>query len=138
MVTVRDSREIPASLLKIWEIVSDVDNDPKYWPGINSINNISKDGNIIEREATVGFRNSKSKQTVILEPTKTITTKMNEGPMIGTKVITLDQLGDIRTKIDVVWDFRLDGIPVLFRNGAQRNIIEGTREALDRIARVFQ
>ncbi len=135
MVTLKDSREIPAKLLRVWEIVSDIDNDPKYWPGINSVSNISKYGNVIEREVTVGFRNSKSKQTVILEPTKSVTTKMNEGPMIGAKVVTLSQIGDNRTNIEVIWDFRLDGIPVLFREGVQKFIIEGTKVALDRIAK---
>lgn len=138
MVTIKDSREISAPLDKIWDIISDVDNEPKYWPGINSVRNISKNGNIIEREATVGFRNAKSKQTVILQPKKSVTTKMSEGPMIGTKVTTLTPIEDKKTKIEVTWDFRLDGIPVLFREGAQRAITTGTKKAFDRIAKAVQ
>lgn len=121
MVTIKDSREIFAAIDKIWSIISDVDNEPKYWPGINSVHNISKNGNVIEREATVGFRNAKSRQTVILEPKKSVTTKMNEGPMIGTKVTTLTPLDGKKTKIEVTWDFRLDGIPVLFRGEPSRS-----------------
>jgi len=76
VVTISDSREILAPIDRVWDIVADVDNDPKYWH-INGIHNISRDGNVIEREVTVGFRNS-SRQTVVLTPKQSIEVTMTE------------------------------------------------------------
>jgi len=56
VVTVRDSLEVSAPLDRVWDIVADVDNDPKYWPNIHTVNDISKDANVTEKEVTVGFR----------------------------------------------------------------------------------
>jgi hypothetical protein len=53
------------------------------------VDNISKDGNVIEREVTVGFRKSKSRQTILLNPKKSVEITMTEGPVNGTRVITL-------------------------------------------------
>ncbi|PWU78733.1 MAG: hypothetical protein DLM72_21030 [Candidatus Nitrosopolaris wilkensis] len=52
VVTIRDSLEVSAPLDRVWDIVADVDNDPKHRPNIRTVNNISKDGNVIEREVT--------------------------------------------------------------------------------------
>ena len=68
VVTIKDSQEISAPIDQVWDIVADVDNDPKYWPNLHTITNISKDGNVIEREVTVGLRKSKSRQTILLNP----------------------------------------------------------------------
>jgi hypothetical protein len=53
MVTIRDSLEVSAPLDRVWDIVADVDNEPKYWPNIHTLDNISKGGNVVEREVTV-------------------------------------------------------------------------------------
>jgi hypothetical protein len=50
MIAIHISKEIEASLEQEWNIVSDVDREPEYWQGTNSIKNIKKEGNVIERE----------------------------------------------------------------------------------------
>ena len=50
MVTIEVSVEISAPIDKVWDIVSDIDNEPKFWKGTKEVRNISKDGDkIIQR-----------------------------------------------------------------------------------------
>ena len=134
MVTINATREVSAPLDRVWEIVSAVDNEPNYWRGLNSVSNINKNGNVIEREVTVGFRNSKGYQKVVLNPKKSIEITMTKGPMIGTKITILSQSSDNKTKIDVSWNVEKWNVPFLARNIVQNQIKESTKEALNKIA----
>ncbi|MFN4336650.1 MAG: type II toxin-antitoxin system RatA family toxin [Candidatus Nitrosocaldus sp.] len=128
------SRVIDAPIERVWKIVSDVDNEPKYWHGTRSIKNISKDGNRISREATIAFRNSVCKEEVILEPEKKrIDTNILDGPMIGHKIVTLTDLNG-KTRVDVLWDIRLKGMLSMFSSMVKGHIEEGTNDALERIS----
>lgn len=70
MITFNASREMSAPVDRIWNIVADVDNEPKYWRGTKTVKNISKAENKIEREVTIAFKDSKCRQTVLLNPKK--------------------------------------------------------------------
>jgi hypothetical protein len=122
----------------VWSIVSDVDSEPRYWRDLYSIYNISRNGNVIEREVTVGFRNLKGRQIVELHPKRSIEVTLTEGPMTGNRIITLIQSSDGSTRVCISWDVRLSGVPLLFRGVVRERIAEGTEEALDRIARAAQ
>jgi hypothetical protein len=50
---IKVSREIPAPIDQVWNIVSDIDNDTKYWSTFKAIKNINETGNVIEREVTL-------------------------------------------------------------------------------------
>jgi len=136
MVEINASQEVQAPLDLVWDIISDVDGEPRYWRDLHAVYNISRNGNVIEREVTVGFRNSKGRQIVELQPKKSIEIRLTEGPMIGTRIMTLipSSSGET-TKVNVSWDVKLSGIPLLFRGVVRERIEEGTKEALDRIAR---
>jgi ribosome-associated toxin RatA of RatAB toxin-antitoxin module len=58
MIAINISKEMKASPERVWDIVSDVDREPEFWHGTKSIKNISKKGNVIEREVVIAFRNS--------------------------------------------------------------------------------
>jgi carbon monoxide dehydrogenase subunit G len=137
MVIFKDSQEVPAPLDRVWDIIADVDNEPQYCPGLNTVRNISKTGNVIEREVTVGFRDSRGRPTVVLHPKESVEVTMTEGPMKGTRIVKLSPSGD-KTKIDISWDFELVGIPLLFRGNMKNQIMIGTRQALNRIVRAVQ
>ena len=138
MTEINASKEIPAPLDRVWSIVSDVDSEPRYWRDLHAVYNISRTGNVIEREVTVGFRNLKGRQIVELHPKKSIEMTLTEGPMTGNRIITRVPSGDGTTKINVSWDVKLSGVPLLFRGVVRERIAEGTAEALDRIARAVQ
>lgn len=138
MTEINANREISAPLDRVWNIVSDVDSEPRYWRDLHAIYNISRNGNVIEREVTVGFRNTKSRQIVELHPKKSIEVTLTEGPMTGNRIITLIPSSDETTKVNVSWDVKLSGIPLLFRGIVRERIAEGTEEALDKIAGAVQ
>jgi carbon monoxide dehydrogenase subunit G len=137
MVTINASREVSAPVDKVWDIVADVDNEPRYWHGTKSVNNISKSGNTIEREVTIAFKDSKCRQTVVINPKKSIEIAITDGPLKGTKVITLSPSGD-KTRIDVVWNIKLTGFLGMFTGMVKKHIAEGTEEALERIAKAVE
>lgn len=138
MVTINTSREVSASPDRVWEIVADVDNEPQYWHGTKTVKNISKAGNKIEREVTIAFKDSKCRQTVVLNPKKSIEIMITEGPIKGTKTVMLSPSGNLKTRIDVVWNIKLTGFLGMFTGMVKKHIAEGTEEALARIAKAVE
>jgi ribosome-associated toxin RatA of RatAB toxin-antitoxin module len=138
MITVNASREMSAPVDRIWNIVADVDNEPKYWRGTKTVKNISKAENKIEREVTIAFKDSKCRQTVLLTPKKSVEIMITQGPIRGTKTVLLDPLDNHKTRIDVVWSVKLTGFLGLFTGVVKRHIAEGTEEALVRIAKAVE
>jgi uncharacterized protein YndB with AHSA1/START domain len=139
---IKVSREISVPADQIWNIVSDVDNETKYWPTYKTIKNINKTGNIIEREVTVtvGPQDAKTHQFVTVNPEQMIIkTNITEGPVTGSRVLTLSPSSDINaTKIDVLWNIDMSGIPVIARGFAKDNFMKTTEEALNRIAQAVE
>jgi ribosome-associated toxin RatA of RatAB toxin-antitoxin module len=139
---IKVSREISAPVDQIWNIVSDVDNETKYWTIYKTIKNINKIDNIVEREVTVtaGPQNAKTHQFVTLNPEQmVIQTNITEGPVTGSRVLTLSPSSDINaTKIDVLWNIDMSGIPVIVKGLAKDNFMKTTEEALNRIAQTVE
>jgi carbon monoxide dehydrogenase subunit G len=133
-ININASQVVEAPLDRVWEIVANVDNDPKYYSGLNNIRNISKDGNKIEREVTVGFLKHKVRQTIILNPKNSVELIMTKGPIQGTKIMTLRQVGEGKTRIDVSWSFTPSGIPAFVHDMVKSEISKGTKEALQKIS----
>ena len=143
--SINASKEISAPLDRVWNIISNVDDDePLYWQDLNAVfYNTSKKGNIVEREVTGGLRNLKGRQTLVLYPKKAIELTLTEGRMIGIRIITpIPSRSDneaITTRVNVSWDIKLsDNFPLLFRGVVRERIAEATEEAIDRIARAVQ
>ena len=139
---IKVSREISAPVDQIWNIVSDVDNETKYWTTYKTIKNINKIDNIIEREVTVtaGPQNAKTHQFVTVNPEQmVIRTNITEGPVTGSRVLILSPSSDINaTKIDVLWNIDMSGIPVIVKGLAKDNFMKTTEEALNRIAQTVE
>jgi ribosome-associated toxin RatA of RatAB toxin-antitoxin module len=112
MVTIAEICEVDASADEVWDIVSDVDKDPEYWRGLTSIQNLRKEGNVIEREVVIGFMGRKGTQRIELVPKESIILTMIDGPLRGSREIKLTPFGARRTKIDVSWDIQFSEIPV--------------------------
>lgn len=113
MMSIVVTRETPASLDTVWGIISDIDNEPGYWHSTKSIKNIHKDGNTVEREIVIAFRETK------LDPKKSVKANVTDGILRGTeKDIIVISNGANRTKIDVVWNIKLSGFKIMFANTA--------------------
>ena len=85
MAVIHATIEINASVEKVWEIVSDVDNEPKFWKGTKEVRNILKEGNKINREITIAFKDKKCLQEVTLYPKEKIEAVFTKGIITGIK-----------------------------------------------------
>jgi uncharacterized protein YndB with AHSA1/START domain len=141
---IKVSREISAPIDQVWNIVSDIDNDTKYWSTFKAIKNINETGNVIEREVTLltgPQGDTKTHQFVTVNPERfVVDTNITEGPVTGIRVLTLSPSSEnnTTTKIDATWKVDLSGIPVFGRGFAKDGIMKTTEEAFDRIAQAVE
>lgn len=134
MANFHTSKKIHAPVSEVWKVLSDIDREPEFWHGIKSIKNISKSGNIVEREVVIAFKNSVCKETVTIVPMESITTYITEGPLKGKKVVVINRDEEKASVVDVEWDIRLSGFMGIFSRMVKKHILEGTNDALNRIS----
>ena len=126
------STKIKSTVDKVWDIISDIDNEPKYWKGTKEIRNISKDGNKINREIIIAFRDSKCLQEVTLYPKEKIEAVFTKGIIQGSKTINLKTLeGEIL--LEAIWDVKLSGMMGMFTGMIKKHVKSGTEQALHAI-----
>ena len=138
MIKIVKSREIASSIDRVWGTISNLENEQEHWPVIKNIRVLRRDGNTIEREATImrgPIGDVKSSQTLILDPKRSIMLKMTKGPMTGTRKIVLTPSREDGTRVDVTWEFELQGIPEFAQSFVKNNISEVTESALIQIAK---
>lgn len=138
MVNFHTSKKINAPASDVWVILSDTDREPEFWHGTKSIKNISKSGNSVEREVVIAFKDSVCKETVTIEPMKSVTTDITEGPLKGRKTVVINADGEKACVVDVEWDIRLSGFMGIFSKMVKKHILEGTNDALDRISKIVE
>ncbi len=137
MAKIEASVDIDAPAEKVWDIVSDLDNEPKFWKGTKEVRNIVKEGNFIKREVTIAFRDQKCLQEVTLQPKQKIEAKFTEGIIDGIKTITLTSENS-KTRLDVVWDIKLSGMMGMFTGMIKKHIKNGTEQALQNIKKEIE
>lgn len=132
MATIEVEIEINAPIDKVWEIVSDIDNEPKFWKGTKEVKNLSKEGDLIKREITIAFRDQKCLQDVRLEPKEKVEAKFTKGIINGTKIVKLIPKEE-RTILQTVWDIKLTGMMSMFTGMLKKHIKSGTEQAMQSI-----
>jgi len=132
MATIEVEVEINATVDKVWDVVSDIDNEPKFWKGTKEVKNLSKDGNIVNREIIIAFRDQKCLQEVTLQPKEKIEVKFTKGIIGGKKVISLIPK-DEKTILRTIWDIKLTGMMGMFTGMIKKHIKSGTEQALKSI-----
>jgi len=132
MTIIQSSIRINASTDKVWNIVSDLDNEPKFWKGTKEIRNISREENKVTREITIAFKDSKCMQEVTLEPKQKIQATFTKGIIDGTKTIELIPIEDT-TEVEITWDIKLSGLMGMFTGMVKKHIKNGTDQALESI-----
>ena len=126
------STKIKSSVDKVWGIVSDLDNETKYWKGTKEIHNISKEGNKIKREVIIAFRDSKCLQEVMLYPKEKIEALFTEGIIKGTKTVNLKPIEE-GVLLEVIWEMKLSGMMGMFTGMIKKHVKSGTEQALGSI-----
>ena len=132
MATIVVQTEINATLEKVWEVISDIDNEPKFWKGTKEVKTLSTEGNTIKREITIAFRDQKCLQEIQLKPKESIRAKFTKGILNGTKIITLIPKNN-SVLIETSWDIKLSGMMNMFTGVIKNHIKSGTEQALKSI-----
>ncbi len=132
MATIEVEIEINATIDKVWNVVSDIDNEPKFWKGTKEIKNLSKDGNTVNREITIAFRDQKCLQEVKFQPKEKIVAKFTKGILNGEKIISLIPKEE-KTILNTVWDIKLTGMMSMFTGMIKKHIKSGTEQAMQSI-----
>ncbi len=138
MCHVDRSLVIAADPETVWSIAADLGRETDFWKGSKAVRTLATQGNAIEREVTLAFRNRLQRERVTLEPPSRILHELHDGPMHGTKVVTLMPAGPGRTEIRAVYDIRLRGLLKLGSRMVAKHVGEGTQHALERIRDVAE
>jgi len=129
---IKASVMINSTIDTIWEIISDIDNEPRFWKGTKSVRNISNEGNTTTREITIAFKDKKCMQNVTLFPKERVEALFTDGIIKGQKIISLEQT-DNGCKLEAVWDVKLSGMMSMFTAMIKKHIQSGTEQALQSI-----
>ena len=134
MTEINASVVINSSVDKIWDIISDINNEPEFWKGTKSIRNISQEGNTTKREITIAFKDKKCLQDVTLYPKEKVEAVFTKGIINGRKTITIQEIND-GYELEAVWDIKLSGMMGMFTGMIKKHIQSGTEQALTEIKR---
>lgn len=137
MAIIETSIEINAPTEKVWELVSDIDNEPKFWKGTLEVRNISREGNVVNREIVIAFRDQKCQQEVTLYPKEKIVAVFTKGIISGSKTINLIAQNN-QTLLEVKWDIKLTGLMSIFTGMITKHIKNGTELALQSIKKELE
>ncbi len=121
------SRNIAAPVNQVWNSISNVD--------------MNKTDNNVEREVMISPSNQKNTnhQFVTLYPEQMkIQTNVTEGSITGSRIIALEPIYEDRSRIHVIWNIDLSGIPIAVRGVAENDIKQTTVEDLIRIAKAVE
>ena len=132
MAIIKVEVEINATVDKVWNVVSDIDNEPKFWKGTKEIQNISKEGNTINREITIAFRDQKCLQEVKMYHKEKIEARFTKGIINGEKIISLIPKEE-KTTLCALWDIKLTGMMGVFTGMIKKHIKSGTEQAMQNI-----
>ena len=126
------SVDLNVSIDKVWDIISDLDNEPKFWKGTKEIRNISSNENIVKLEVTIAFRDQKCMQEDTILPKQKIEAKFTKGIIIGKKILNLKET-QIGCNLEAIWEIKLSGMMGMFTGMITKHIQSGTEQALQAI-----
>ena len=132
MAIINSSIGINASIEKVWNIISDLDNEPNFWKGTKESRTISKDGNVVVREIIIAFRDSKCMQKITLYPKEKIYAEFTDGILKGSKTLNLKSKEN-SLWLEVEWDIKMTGLAGMFTGMLKGHVKGGTEQALELI-----
>ena len=132
MAAIEVEVEINATVDRVWDVISDIDNEPKFWKGTKEVKNISKEGNTINREIIIAFRDQKCLQEVKIYPKERIEAKFTKGILNGKKTMFLTSK-EGKVILRASWDIKLTGVMGMFTGMIKKHIKSGTEQAMHSI-----
>lgn len=131
MIEVDIMLKINTTFEKVWNIISNVDNDRNYWKEIVSIKNISRDRNVVVREIYLANGN-KCHQKITLFPKEGIHIRWTKGTITGIKDVMLIDSGNT-TVIRVQISYKPRGAVHIGSRGVLEELQSETENALELI-----
>ena len=132
MAIIDTSIDINASVDKVWSIISDLDSEPKFWKGTKETKITSREGNVVTREITIAFRDSKCMQKITIQPKEKIHAEFTKGIIKGSKTLNLKPKDD-SSLLEANWDVKMSGLAGMFTGMIKKHIRSGTEQALESI-----
>ncbi len=133
MARIEKTVTIAADPQRVWSLASALDREPEIWKGTKAVRTLSANGNVVEREVTLAFRDRKERERVTLEPPRRVVHELLQGPMKGTKTVELTPKGDGRTQLTAVYEVKLTGLLKFGTKPFTKHAAEGVEHALERI-----
>lgn len=124
--------DIISSVDKVWDIISDLDNEPEFWKGTKETKIISREANVITREIVIAFRDSKCMQKITIYPKEKIHAEFTKGILKGSKTIIVKPR-EGGSLLEVNWDIKMSGLSGMFTGMIKKHIKGGTEQALQSI-----
>jgi hypothetical protein len=132
--SVSKTREIFSRVDDIWDLVSDLGDEGRYWSGYGDVKVVKRQDQVIELEVSFsGLESGMGRELHTLDPKKSITTKLTGGPIVGERSLILVPMSRNSTRVDVRWRFEPRGIPKFASDLVGEHIAIQTEEALNRI-----
>jgi hypothetical protein len=133
MARIEKTVTIAADPLTVWSLASALDREPDIWKGTKSVRTLSSNGNVVEREVTLAFRDRRERERVTLEPPHRLVHELLQGPMRGTKIVSVTPRGDGMTELSAVYDVTLSGLLKFGTGPFTKHAADGVEHALQRI-----
>lgn len=128
------TREIFSKVDDVWELVSDLGNEWKYWSGYSDVKVVGRRERSVELEVSfAGLKNAKGRELHLLDPKNSIATTLSGGPIVGERSLVLVPMGKHSTRVDVKWRFQPRGVPNFAFDTVSEEMAKRTEEALNRI-----
>ena len=128
MVEIKESIQIDSSVDKVWNVVSDLDRESKFWNNITKTRTLSTEGNVIKYEITLG-KMDRCLQTVTLYPQEKILAEFTKGTIDGTKTTKLTPSAG-GTNLEITWDVKFKGMAGFMSGKLNSDFQDNTTEAL--------
>ena len=129
---IHSTRIVSASVDKVWNTIANLGSD-MAWNQVDTMKIIKKTGNTLEADTTVGPQNAKSHEVITLHPKQSVVTNVTQGPITGSRVVTLSPLSANKTNIDVLWNIDMSGVPFFAKGFAKDGFTKATEGALNRL-----
>ena len=133
MARIEKSVTIATDAETVWSLASALDREPEIWKGTKAVRTLSSKGNVVEREVTLAFRERTERERVTLEPPRRVVHELLQGPMRGTKTVSVTPKGDGTTELAAAYDVTLTGFLKLGTRPFAKHAAEGVEHALQRI-----
>lgn len=128
MTEIKGSVQIDSSVDKVWNIVSDLDKESKFWDNITKTRTLSRETNAIKYEITIG-KGDRCLQQVTLYPQEKIVAEFVKGIIGGTKTTRLSPNSG-GTTVEITWDVKFKGMAGLMSGKLSNDLQVNTEQAL--------